>query len=168
MKIAKETMKKDIKEMSLEDIVSLFSVYVWAYLDDDYKISLLKEYDSRVGRNKPVRIEKESNTAFKVDGVVSVREDIGGLLNNLFSYEFRGLVFGIISGKIPASDKLKEELTVNLYKENGKKVNYIKDSDNFLLYSIQPYAIFEGKTIIEWFRQVADMEKKYYGIDNGN
>ena len=42
LEIAKETMKKDIKEMNMEELMSLFSVYVWAYLEDDYKLALLK------------------------------------------------------------------------------------------------------------------------------
>lgn len=168
MLIANETMKKDISDMSIEEIMSLFSVYVWAYLDDDYKISLLEEYDHRVNKYKSAKIVKESNSAFKICGKACVREDIGSILNDLFSFQFAVMVEGMIHGKIPCDPKLKEELTVNMYTENKKRINYVRDVDNFLLYSIQPYALFEGRTIIEWFKKLKEVETKFYGIDNGD
>ena len=63
-------MKTVIKDMNIDQIISLFSVYVWSYLDDDYKISLLKEYDSRVNPYQKIKLEKFNNSVFKVDGVV--------------------------------------------------------------------------------------------------
>ena len=168
LNIAKETMKKDIKDMSIEEIISLFSVYVWSYLEDEYKIDLLYEYDCRVNKYKKAKIKKVNNTAFKVCGAISLREDIGSILNNLFSYQFAIMVESMLMGKEYCDPKLKEELSINLYSVDKKRINYIKDSDNFLLYSIQPYALFEGRTIIEWFKMLKEVETKFYGIDNGD
>lgn len=168
LKIANETMKKDVKDMSVEEIMSLFSVYVWAYLDDDYKLDLLQEYDMRVNKYKKAKFSKESNTAFKICGKTNLREDIGNILNDLFSYQFSVIVKMMIDGKIPCDPRLREELEINKFVFDKKEINYVKDSDNFLLYSIQPYALFEGRTVIEWFKKLKEVETKFYGIDNGD
>jgi len=168
MKIAEKIMKKEVEDMSKEELCSLFSVYVWAYLDDDYKIELIKEYDSRVNKYKPVKIEKFSNSAFKIDDVPVYRSDVLSILNMLFSYEFRKKVEGIISNKEECNENLKEDLKVNMYTIKSRKINYIKDADNLFTYSIQPYAIFEGKVIIEQFREMQRSEEKIFGIKEGD
>lgn len=168
LKIANETMKKEIKDMTIEEIMSLFSVYVWDYLEDDYKLSLLEEYDHRVNKYKPIKFIKESNSAFKVNGITFLRENVGGILNHVFSEEFKIMVDKMVAGVEPCDDDLRKELALNLHKINGKRVNFVKDSDNFLLYSIQPFALFEGRTIIEWFKKLRDVEQKFYGIEKDN
>lgn len=168
MEIAKETMKKDIKDMSMEEIMSLFSMYVWAYLDDDYKLELLFEYDSRVNKYKKAKITKESNSGFKVCGVINTRDNIGTILNNLFSFEFAGMVEMMIHGKMDCDPELREELAVNMWMENKKRINYIADSENFLLYSMQPYALHEGKTIKKWFEKIKEVQQKVYGVDGSH
>ena len=166
--IAKKTMEKPIEDMNLEEIISLFSVYVWAYLDDEYKMDLLIEYDSRVNKYKPAKIEKDGNSAFKICGRVNTRENICGILNDLFSYQFALIVDKMIEGKEPCNPKLREELRINMYTENKKRINYVRDVDNFLLYSMQPYALLEGRTIIEWFKKIKEVETKIYGVDKGD
>lgn len=168
LKIASETMEKNIKDMTLDEIVSLFSVYVWAYLDDDYKLDLLREYDSRVNKYEAIKLEKEGNSAFKIDDKVVLREDIGNILNLMFSYQFKVKVDGIIAGKEPCNPRLKKELEINMYTEKKKKINFIEDMDNFILYSIQPYALYEGRVVIEWFKKVRDVEQEAYGIEKDN
>ena len=168
LKIAKETMKKEIEDMSLEEIISLFSVYVWPYLEDDYKISLLEEYDGRVNKYKKAKITKEGNSMFKVCGRENLREDIGAILNNLFSFEYAVYAEALVKGKEPCDPKIREEIALNMHEVDKKRINYVKDTDNFILYSIQPYALYEGRTIIEWFKRVRDVETKVYGVDNGD
>jgi hypothetical protein len=168
LNVANEIMKKKICDMTIEEIISLFSVYVWAYLDDDYKLDLLREYDKRVNKYKKVKIAKESNTAFKVNGKVCLREDICNILNELFSYEFKVMVQNIIDGKEPCDPKLREELMLNLYEVDGKRVNFVNDQNNFILYSIQPFALFEDKIVIEWFKKIKEVEEKIYGIKSTN
>ena len=55
-----------------------------------------------------------------------------------------------------------------MYKDGSKRINYVRDSDNFLLYSIQPYAVLEGKVVIEWLKKIRDVEIATYGIDTGH
>ena len=162
---AKVLMEKAIEDMTLEEVCSLFSVYVWAYLEDDYKINLIKEYDKRVNKHKPVKIEKVGNSTFRIDGVIHDRSQVASILNTLFSYEFRKKVEAIINGKESCSANLKEELEVNMYEHNGKKINYIADSDNFTMYSIQPYALYEGKVVVEQFKKVKECEANFYGVN---
>ena len=166
--IAEKTMETPVEKMSLEQLISLFSVYVWSYLDDDYKLSLLKEYDCRVNKYKPAKIEKDGNSAFKVCGRINTRENICGILNDLFSYQFALMVDKMIEGKEPCDSKLREELRINMYAENKKRINYVRDVDNFLLYSMQPYALLEGRTIIQWYRKIKEVETKVYGVDKGD
>jgi len=163
---AMETAKKDVKEMTMEELMSLFSVYVWAYLEDEYKLALLKEFDSRVNKYKPAEIKFSGNSAFKVCGSVILKERICAILNDLLSWEFKIYVDKIISGEERCDPKLREELIANMYKVDGKKVNYVEDKDNFILYSIQPFAMFEGKTIIKWFEKLKEVEKQFYGIES--
>lgn len=162
--VAEKIMEKEIHDMSLEEICALFSVYVWAYLDDDYKIELLKEYDSRVNKFNPVNIEKMNNSLFKVAGVPSERNSILNILNNLFSYEYKVMVKAIVQGKIECDERLKEALTLNIYKVGGKKINFVEDTDNFLLYSIQPFALYEGKVIKRQYEEVKEAQEKFYGV----
>jgi len=168
LKVAKNIMKKDVSEMNREEICALFSVYVWARLDDDYKIDLIKAYDKLVNPYKPIKIQEESNTGFKIDGQIVTRDHILGILNILFSYELKTKVDAIIKGKEECDPKLKEDLTANMFKFDNKKINYIRDVDNFLLYSIQPYALFEGRVIINQFKEIKECEKKFYGVDEGD
>ena len=166
LKKAKVLMEKEINDMSLEDICSLFSVYVWAYLDDDYKMNLLKEYDKRVNNHKAIKIEKNGNSTFKIDGVIHDRCQIESILNTMFSYEFRKKAEAIINGEENCSANIKEELEVNLYEHNGKKINYIADSENFAMYSIQPYALYEGRIVIEQFKKIKECEVNFYGVND--
>ena len=168
LKIAAKTMQKSTKDMSIEEIMSLFSVYIWAYLEDDYKLELLQEYDSRVNKYKPIRFANESNSAFKINGVTFSRENIGGILNHVFSEQFKIMVDKMVAGIEPCEEELRKDLALNLYKAKGKRVNFVKDSDNFLLYSIQPFALFEGRTIIEWFKKLRDVEQKFYNVEKDN
>lgn len=165
-KIAAETMKKDISEMSLEEIISLFSVYVWSYLEDDYKLELLKEYDRRVNKGKAVKIELDGNSVIKINGKMYMRDRILNILNDMYTVHFQNLVKQIIKGNVEVESKIKEELIINMYEIDKKKINYVKDSDNFLLYSIQPFALLEGKIVIEWFKKIKEVEKKFYDIDS--
>lgn len=166
VKIAEETIKKAISDMSLEEIISLFSVYVWAYLDDDYKLELLKEYDKRVNKGKLIKIELDGNSVIKLNGKMYMRDKILSILNDMYTVHFQNLVKEIIKGNISVDSKMKEELTINMYQVDKKKINYVKDSENFLLYSIQPFALLEGKVVIEWFKEIKAVEKKFYDIDS--
>lgn len=168
LSIAKETLKKDLDEMSDEELNSLFSVYVWPHLDDDYKIELIKEYDSRVNKYKPVSIEKFSNSGFKIDGAEVTRNNVLSILNIVFSYEFRKRVEAIVKDKEDCDEDIKRDLKINMYKVNDKQINYIKDSDNLFTYSIQPYALLEGKIVVEQFRDMQRSEEKIYGIKEGD
>lgn len=168
LKIAKETMKTDIKDMSIDQIISLFSVYVWSYLDDDYKLDLLKEYDRRVNKYRPIKMEMDGNSAFKVAGKVCSRNQIVDILNTLFTYQFENVVKAMIKGIETCDEELREELALNMYKDGSKRINYVRDSDNFLLYSIQPYAVLEGKVVIEWLKKIRDVEIATYSIDTGH
>lgn len=166
--IAKDIMEKDLNEIPDEELCSLFSVYVWPHLDDDYKIDLVKEYDRRVNPYKPIKIEKHSNSGFKIDGIEVYREGVMSILNDLFSYEFRKKVEGIIAGKEECDSKIREDLTVNMYKVKGKKINFIYDQDNLFTYSIQPYAVLEGKVIVEQFKEMQRCEEKIFGVKEGD
>lgn len=165
LKIAKEIMKKDLKEMSFEEVNSLLSVYVWCYLDDDYKIDVLKEYDRRVCPNNHFKIKKSGNSAFEMYGVLYPREDILSILNGAFSAEYKLKVKNIIEGKESCNEALKNELMLNMYRHEGKLINFVEDSENFLLYSIQPFSLLEGKVIMEQFKKVKESEKQIYDVD---
>lgn len=165
LKIAKETMKKDLKEMSFEEVNSLLSVYVWCYLDDDYKMEVLKEYDRRVCPNNHFKIKKSGNSAFEMYGILYPREDILSILNGAFSAEYKLKVKNIIEGKESCNEVLKNELMLNMYREEGKLINFVEDSENFLLYSIQPFSLLEGKVIMEQFKKVKESGKKIYDVD---
>lgn len=166
VKIAQETMKKDISDMSLEEVISLFSVYVWAYLEDDYKLELLREYDKRVNKGKLIKIGLDGNSVFKLNDKMYMRNNILGILNYMYTVHFKNLVKEIIKGNVEVDSKIKEELTINMYEIDRKKVNYVKDVDNFLLYNIQPFALLEGEVVIEWFKKVKEVEEKFYDVDS--
>lgn len=165
-KVAQETMKKEISDMSEEEIISLFSVYVWVYLEDDYKIELLQEYDRRVNKGRSPKICLDGNSMLKISDRKYLREDVVDIINSLYTIHFRNIAKLSIKGKIKIDEKMKEDLAINLYSVNKKDVNYIDESDNFLLYSIQPFALFEGKVIIEWFKKIRQVERDFYGVDS--
>ena len=166
LKKAKVLMnEKNIVDMSLEEICSLFSVFVWAYLEDDYKVSLLKEYDKRVNNHKPIKIEMVGNSTFRINGIIHDRSQILSILNTMFSFEYKKKVEAIVKGKESCPANLKEELEVNMYEHDGKKINFIEDSDNFTMYSIQPFALYEAKVIIEQFKKVKECEVNFYGVN---
>lgn len=166
IKIAKKTMQKELKDMSFEEINSLFSVYVWGYLDDDYKVEVLKEYDSRINSKSNVKIEKKGNSGIKINKDLFSRNDIMSILNMLFTYEFQAKVNNIVNNKEKCNPKLKEEIKINMYTHNNKLINYVKDSDNFLLYSIQPFALLEGKVVMEQFLNIKKAQENIYGINS--
>ena len=76
--------------MSLEEIISLFSVYVWSYIEDDYKLELLKEYDKRVNEGKPVKIELDGNSVIKINGKIHIKTALSAWI--LFAYIHQLLV----------------------------------------------------------------------------
>lgn len=164
IKIANKTMEKNLEGMSFEEINSLLSVYVWGYLDDDYKIEVLKEYDRRINKNTHVKIEKKGNSGIKINKDLFPRNDILSILNMLFTYEFQTKVSNIINGLEDCNPKLKEEIKINMYTNNGKLINYVKDSENFLLYSIQPFALLEGKVVLKQFLDIKKAQENIYGV----
>ena len=166
--IAKNTIKKDVKDMNEVELHSLFSVYVWSYLEDDLKISLLQEYDSRYNQYKPVKIEKVNNEYFKVNGRINNRNDILNILNDMFSYEFEKKVEGIINKKEECDEKVREELYVNMYVKGRKHINYISERDNPFLYDIQPYALYEARDLKERFVKLKQCEEMVYGVNEGD
>lgn len=164
IKIANKTMEKNLEDMSFEEINSLLSVYVWGYLNDDYKIEILKEYDRRINKNTHVKIEKKGNSGIKINKDLFPRNDILSILNMLFTYEFQAKVSNIINGLEDCNPKLKEEIKINMYTNNGKLINYVKDSENFLLYSIQPFALLEGKVVLKQFLDIKKAQENIYGV----
>lgn len=165
--IAKKTMEKEIEEMSIEELLSLFSVYVWSYLDDEYKFELLKEYDSRVNKYKPIKIEMDGNSAFKINGNPHERNQIIDIINTMATFQFESYAKAVVKGIAPSDEKTREEIRLNLFKDGNKRINYVKDSENFFLYSIQPYALLEGKMVIELFKKIKETEIEIYGINTG-
>ncbi len=164
IKIASKIMEKNLEEMSFEEINSLLSVYVWGYLDDDYKVEILREYDRRINKNTHVKIDKKGNSGIKINKDLFSRNDILGILNMLFTYEFQTKVADIINDKEDCNPKLKEEIKINMYTNNGKLINYVKDSENFLLYSIQPFALLEGKIVLKQFLDIKKAQENIYGV----
>ena len=82
----------------------------------------------------------------------------------LFTYEFQTKVSNIINGLEDCNPKLKEEIKINMYTNNGKLINYVKDSENFLLYSIQPFALLEGKVVLKQFLYIKKAQENIYGV----
>ena len=68
--------------------------------------------------------------------------------------------------KKKCDENLKKELEVNLYQVDKKEINYIKDNENFITYSIQPYALYEGKIVCDKFRKVKQDIFDFYGIED--
>lgn len=165
--IANKTMEKEIEDMTMEELMSLFSVYVWAYLDDDYKLELLQEFDSRVNKYKSLKIEMDGNSAFKINGLQHERNQIMNILNTMATFQFENYTKAVVKGEAPSDEKTREELKLNLFKDGKKMINYVKDSENFFLYSIQPYALLEGKMVIELFKKIKNVEIDTYDIDTG-
>lgn len=163
--IAKYTMEKDPSQMSDSELMSMFSLYVWGYIENDTKIDLLIEFNKRLFPFVNTKIKKAGNESIKINGSEPiVYNDVMNLLNTMFTYDFKKYVDNIIDGKIQVNDKLKDDLMLNMYKdEKGQLVNFIKDSDNLLMYSVTPFGLLESKIIKPIFEKMIENERKVYG-----
>ena len=47
--------------------------------------------------------------------------------------------------------------------DTGEKINFISDSENLFLFSLQPYARYESSYILKEFKKLKEIELQYYG-----
>lgn len=163
---AEDLLEKNVEDLTVEEMHCLFSTYVWSHIDFDKQFDLLKRYDELTNEFDKVPIEKQGNSAFKVYGAICYNTGITGLLNQIYSWQYSVLVDMVLNGKVEFDQDARKELAVNMYKSNRKNVNYIRDRDNFILYSIQPYALYEGKNIYPKVKKVKEDIYKMYEIED--
>lgn len=166
LRIASDILDKDVKNLTELEIHALFSTYVWAHIDMKKQKEILEYYDSMTNDSKKVKIEKSGNSAFKIRKQIYVNNNILYILNELYSAQYSYMIDDILRGKKKCDENLKKELEVNLYQVDKKEINYIKDNENFITYSIQPYALYEGKIVCDKFRKVKQDIFDFYGIED--
>lgn len=163
---AKDLLEKDVNDLTIEEMHCLFSTYVWAHIGFDKQFEMLKRYDELTNEFSKVPLIKQGNSAFKVNGAICFNNSITSCLNQIYSWQYSMLVENILNGKAECDSEMRKELAVNMYRSNKRSVNYIKDQENFILYSIQPYALYEGKNIYPKFKKVKEDIYKMYGIED--
>ena len=165
---ASEILNKDIDKLTVEEMHCLFSTYVWGHVDFNKQFDILKQYDKLTNNGDVTEIVKSGNSAFKIEGCLVVNTDILGCLNNIYSSQYVSLVECILCDEIEFDAEAKKELAINMYEHNKKMINYVKDEENFILYSIQPYGVYEGRIIYNQFSNVKKDIYEFYGIEDDN
>ena len=166
-KHALDLWNKGLDNLSLDEVYALFSPFVWDRWSIDEKYEILMEYDKRVNPYKPTQIEKLGNTGFKIFDIQCNSDNAEGVLNLLFSEQFKTVVKHVVKGKAICDKKMIEELCINMYKAGGEKINYVGERDNYFKYVIQPYGVYEGKHIFRKYQDCKAAQLKHYGRSNG-
>lgn len=158
----------EISKLGFNDVGILLSPYAFFNLDITQKVELIKRYRdlTRVDDRKVV-VKENTVGSIKVGRNLHFIEDSYGLVNDILSDNFRNIVDNLVAGtemNYEVSDRAKKELKLNMYRdENGKFINFIKDSENLLLFSVQPYARYETYYILEEFMKLKKIELEAYG-----
>ena len=164
--IAENLMKKEIKDLNEEDILALFSSHVWERLDFNYKYDVLVRFCDINGEYGKIPITRVGSNSVNINDFVGCMDYIDHIVNIAYSLKFEYYVDAILEGKVQCDDELKEQLKINMYKHNGKMINFI-DSERFLFeYSLQPFAILESKLLKKWFVNAKEIINRAYGIED--
>lgn len=166
MSIAEPILSKKEGELTLEEMETLFSSYVWASISIEKKIEILKRYDELTNDIEPVKIEKAGNTGVKVGKFIFESNYIHSVLNAIFSCQCIEYADAIVDGKIECNSDIKEDLIANLYIHKGKEINFLIEEDNQFEYSIQPYALFEADFINEKLDRLKKRHYEVYGVED--
>lgn len=159
---------QNFDELSFKDVASLLSPYAFSNLDISEKVKLLSRYRDLVKygglkysiKENTIGSIKLRNRTFPIESSLT-------LINDLLSFNFENMVEDIVSGRkqaYPLSRRAINELTLNMYKgRDGKKINFVKDSDNLFTFSLQPYAKYESGYILSEFKKLKQVELEVFG-----
>ena len=164
----KEYENKPVSEMTFEDLGILLSPYAFTYLDVEKKVEILKRYVEliKIGR-KTISVKENTVASIEVGSQLYSVSDPHSLINGILSIQFNNIVEYVLKGEdvgYSINQNAQKELRLNLYKNKDKKrINYIKDSDNLFVFSLQPYARYESNYILKEFMKLKEVELNHYG-----
>ena len=154
--------------MTFEDLGILLSPYAFTYLDVEKKVEILKRYVEliKIGR-KTISVKENTVASIEVGSQLYSVSDPHSLINGILSIQFNNIVEYVLKGEdvgYSINQNAQKELRLNLYKNKDKKrINYIKDSDNLFVFSLQPYARYESNYILKEFMKLKEVELNHYG-----
>ena len=161
--------QKKVEQFTFEEVGACLSPYAFSKLSLKNKVKVIQKYCEYIKVNTKRKINIFENTV----GSINIDHNLYGvgdslvLVNSLTSSIFTDIVDKIVNGENMNYDWLSEdvrkELYLNMYRKNGKNINFIKDTDNLFLFSLQPYAKYEAKYILERFQELKDIELKVFG-----
>ena len=159
---------KDFNELSFKDVATLLSPYAFSNLDISEKVKLLSRYRDLV-KYGGLKYDIKENTigSIKLRNRTFPIESSLTMINDLLSFNFKNMVDDIVSGRkqaYPLSKKAINELILNMYKgKDGKKINFVSDSDNLFTFSLQPYAKYESGYVLSEFKKLKQVELEVFG-----
>lgn len=164
--IAKPIFSKKVEDLSLYEIQSLFSSYVWPNLDIDYKVDVLKKFDKLTNKVALIDIVKSGNSGIKIDNLIYSAEYIHAIVNYIYSVQIFDMACAIAKGKLDFDEKIKDDLITNMIMVNRKRINFIEEKENMFTYAIQPFALFEAKLAYKWFEELKKIHIDVYGFND--
>lgn len=167
-KFIAELENKPVSEMNFDEIGILLSPYAFTYIDVEKKVELLKRYTDliKVGKRN-ISIKENTVASISVGGQLYSVASSHTLVNAILSQMFVNIVDYVLKGEdigYTINQNAQKELRLNLYKDSKKKkINFVKDTDNLFVFSLQPYAKYESSYILGEFKKLKEVEMKYYG-----
>jgi len=164
----KQYENKPVNEMNLVDLGILLSPYAFTYIDIEKKVELLKRYVEliKIGR-KTIPVKENTVASIEIGTHLYSVSDPHSLINGILSIQFNNIVEYVLKGEdvgYTINPNAQKELRLNLYKNKDKKrINYIKDTDNLFVFSLQPYARYESSYILKEFMKLKEIELTHYG-----
>lgn len=160
--------KKSIQELDFTEVGILLSPYAFINLDIRQKVDLIKRYCSivKIG-DGPIEIGENTVGSIKIEKELYSLENSYGLVNSILTINFKRIVELVINDAdddFEMDKKAREEIKLNMYRnKKGTYINFVPDTENMLLYSIQPIARYESHYILSEFKKLKDVEYKAYG-----
>lgn len=167
-KFIAELENKNPSEMTMEEVGILLSPYAFTYIEIERKIEILKRYTEliKIGK-RTIPIKENTVASIAIGNHLYSVSDPHTLINGILSIQFTNIVDYILKGEdigYSLNDNAQKELKLNLYKnKNNKRINFIKDSDNLFVFSLQPYARYESTYILKEFLKLKEIELNHYG-----